>query len=79
MLDHTPVKHSRRHIPPTTFLLQVIQTLENDAFPMGETVSNIGERVTRIMGRHRSMLFALVSLMDSSLWSDLLQLLFDTE
>jgi len=63
VLNHTPVEHSCRHIPPSTFLLQVVETLENDTFPLGETVSNIRERVTRVTGRHRSMLFALVSLM----------------
>jgi hypothetical protein len=41
MLDHTPVQHPRRNIPPTAFLLEVIKTLEDDAFAVGETVSNI--------------------------------------
>jgi hypothetical protein len=54
MLNHAPVQHSRRDIPPTTFLLQVIETLENNTFPMGETVSNIREVVTRVMVVHVS-------------------------
>src|SRR5215813_15527350 len=52
MLNHSPVEHSRGNIPPTTFLLQVIEALEDDAFPVGETVSNVGKIVTRITGRH---------------------------
>jgi hypothetical protein len=38
-------------MPPTTFLLQVMQTLEDDTFPMGETVSDVGEIVTKIQVR----------------------------
>ena len=54
MLNHSPVERSCRHIPLTTFLLQVVETLQNDAFPVGETVSNIGEIVTRsTVGRQR--------------------------
>jgi hypothetical protein len=34
MLNHTPVEHSCRHIPPTTFLLQIIETPQNDAVPL---------------------------------------------
>jgi len=52
MLNHSPVQHSRRNIPPPTFLLQVVKALQDDTFPMGETVSNIGEIVTRVTGRH---------------------------
>ena len=51
-LNHSSVQHSCRNIPPPTFLLQGIETLQNDAFPVAETVSNIGERVTRVMGSH---------------------------
>src|SRR5256885_2740459 len=72
ILSHSTVKHARRHIPPPAFLLQVIETLEDNTFPVGETVSDIWERVTRVTGRHRSMLFALVSLMDSTLLFHLL-------
>jgi hypothetical protein len=43
VLNHCSVQHSCGNIPPPTFLLQVIETLEDDAFPVGETVSNIGE------------------------------------
>jgi hypothetical protein len=53
MLNHSPIQHARRNIPPPTLLLQVVETLENDAFPLGETVSDVGEIVTRVMGRHR--------------------------
>jgi hypothetical protein len=38
-------------ILPPSFLLQIIETLENNAFPVGETVSNIGKMLTRITGR----------------------------
>jgi len=33
-------------------VLQVVEALEDDTFPVGETVSNVGEVVTRVMGRH---------------------------
>jgi hypothetical protein len=52
MLHHSTIKHSRRHIPPTTFPLQVIETLQDDAFPVGETVSDVGEIGTRLRGTH---------------------------
>ena len=52
MLNHSSVEHSRRHIPSPTLLLQVSKTLEDDTFPMGEPVSDIGEVVTRIRGPH---------------------------
>jgi hypothetical protein len=51
-LNHSSVQHSCRNIPPPTFLLQVVETLQNYTFPMGETVSNVGKMLTRIMGRH---------------------------
>jgi len=35
---------------PTAFLLQVIEALEDDTFPTGETVFHIREIVTRIRG-----------------------------
>jgi hypothetical protein len=60
MLDHSAVEHSRRNIPPTAFLLEVIKTLEDDAFSVGETVSNIWQIVTRIRGTHRQ--FSLLSI-----------------
>jgi hypothetical protein len=52
MLNHGPVEHSRRHIPPPAFLLQGIEALEHDPFPAGKTVFHIREIVTRITGRH---------------------------
>jgi len=47
MLNHSPIQHSCGNIPPTTFLLQFIQALEDDAFPVGETVSHIRQIVIR--------------------------------
>ena len=47
MLNHSPVQHCCRYIPPPTFLLQVSKTLKDDAFPVGETVFYIREIVTR--------------------------------
>jgi hypothetical protein len=57
MLNHSSIQHSRRHIPPPAFLLQVVETLEDDTFPVGETVSNIGEVVTRVMVGHQQFSF----------------------
>jgi hypothetical protein len=37
---------------PPAFLLQVVETLENNTFPIGEPVSNIGEIVTRVTRVH---------------------------
>ena len=51
VLNHSPVEHPRRHIPPPALLLQGMETLQDDTFPMGETVANIGEVVTRVTGR----------------------------
>ena len=45
-------EHSRRDIPPPSFPLQVSKTLENNTFTLGKTVSNVGEMLTRITGRH---------------------------
>src|SRR5215510_7987290 len=47
MLNHSSIEHSRRNIPPTTFLLQVVETLQNDTFPVGETVSDVWKIVAR--------------------------------
>jgi hypothetical protein len=68
MLNHSSVQHSRRDIPPPTFLLQVVETLQNYTFPVGETVSNVGEIVTRITaihiraspGRHAEVIAAML-------------------
>ena len=51
MLNHSPIEHSCRDIPPPSFLLQVIETLEDDTFTVGEPVSDVGEIVTRVTGR----------------------------
>ncbi len=53
--------------------------MADDTSPLGKTVSNVGEIITRVTAIQRSMLFALVALMDSSLWISLCQLLCDTE
>src|SRR6266446_2061919 len=52
MLNHSPVEHARRDMSPPAFLLQGVETLKDDTFPAGETVSNIGEVVTRVTGIH---------------------------
>ena len=41
------IKHAYRHIPPTAFLLQVVETLQNDTFPLAETASYIRESVIK--------------------------------
>jgi hypothetical protein len=41
MLDYTPVKHASGNIPATALLLEVIETLQGDAFTMGEPISDI--------------------------------------
>jgi hypothetical protein len=46
ILDDRCIKHACRHMSPPTCLQQGMQTLEDDAFPMGETVSDVGEIVT---------------------------------
>ena len=57
ILDYSSIEHSRRNIPPPAFLLQVVETLENDTFSMGETVSNVGEIVTRVTRGHQRFPF----------------------
>jgi hypothetical protein len=52
ILNHSPIQHSRRDIPPTAFLLQVIEALEDDTFPVGETVSDVWEIITRVTVVH---------------------------
>jgi hypothetical protein len=42
-------------MPPPTFLLQGMETLENDTFPVGETVTDVWEIITRVPGRHLSV------------------------
>jgi hypothetical protein len=48
MLNHSPIQHARRNIPPAAFLLQVVEALQNYTFPVGETVSNVREIITRV-------------------------------
>jgi hypothetical protein len=57
MLDYRSIEHSYGHMSPTSFLLQVIETLEDDTFPVGETIADLGESVTSIMGRHVRLSF----------------------
>jgi hypothetical protein len=57
MLDDSPVQHARGDIPPPTFLLQGIKTLEDDTFPMGETVFHIRAIVTRVTAGHQQVSF----------------------
>jgi hypothetical protein len=52
MLDYSSIQPSCRNVPPTTFLLQVVEALEDDTFLMGETVSDVWKIVTRVTGRH---------------------------
>ena len=52
MLNYTAIQHSCRHIPSPSFLLQVIETLEDDTFTVSDTVSNIEEVVTRLTAMH---------------------------
>src|SRR5262244_1534683 len=54
MLNHSTVKHACGHSPSSTFLLQVVEALEDEAFPVGETVSDVWEIGTRITGRHEA-------------------------
>jgi len=72
MLHYSSLEHSCRHMSSTTFLLQGMKTQEDDTFPMGEAVSDVWYIVTRITAMHRSMRFALVSLMGSSFLCHLL-------
>jgi hypothetical protein len=41
ILDHSSVEHPSGNIPAIAFLLQGVETLQDDAFTVGETVSNI--------------------------------------
>ena len=57
ILNYSPVEHSCRDIPPPAFLLQGMETLEDHTFPMGETVSDVREIVTRVMVGHQRFSF----------------------
>ena len=70
MLNHSPVEHPCRNIPPTTCLLQGMETLENNSFTAGEPIFHIRERVTRIRGTHEG--FSLVEQSAQKLWQSLL-------
>jgi hypothetical protein len=50
ILDHTPVKHTRWYVSPTTSLMQVIEMLQDNAFTGGETISNIRGIIIKIVG-----------------------------
>jgi hypothetical protein len=47
IFDHSSVEHACGHMSTTTVLLQVVETLEDDTFPAGETITDIRQRVTR--------------------------------
>jgi hypothetical protein len=51
------------------FLLQGMETLEDDTFTAGETVSNIGEVVTRITGIHMRVPHVFILRQWKSYWS----------
>jgi hypothetical protein len=50
MLKHTPVKHICWYVSTTTFLLQRGETLQDDVFTGGETISHIRGISMRIVG-----------------------------
>src|SRR2546425_2957952 len=52
ILNYTPVEHSCRNMSIPSFLLQIIETLEDDTFPVGEPVSDVWEVVTRVTVVH---------------------------
>ena len=52
ILDYTSVKHTRWHVSATTFLLERVQTLQDDPFSMCQTVSHVREILMRVTGRH---------------------------
>src|SRR5262245_15571808 len=55
MLNHSTIQHARRDIPPPAFLLQVVEALQNDTFPVREPIFHIREIVTRVTSRHRKV------------------------
>ena len=56
MLDHTAVAHAGWHMPTTAFLLQLLETSQDDSFTVRQTISHIGEVVTRVTVRHVRLL-----------------------
>ncbi len=52
ILDYTPVEHARWHMPVTALFLQCTEALQDDSFTVGETISHIGEIVTRVAVIH---------------------------
>src|SRR5262249_3127389 len=73
MLNHSPVEHPRWHVPTTPLLLQLLQALQNDSFPMCQTISHIREGVKRITACHGMLLhsdgFCSVSMLGMGLGS----------
>jgi hypothetical protein len=47
VLNHTSVKHARWHMSTTSLLLQIVETLQDNALTTGEAIANIGHVVTR--------------------------------
>jgi hypothetical protein len=41
LLDRTPVQHTRWYVSTSTFLLQSIETLQDNAFTVGEPIADI--------------------------------------
>lgn len=53
MFDHSPVKHARRHMPPTAFLLQVVETCGSPANPIERVFGDVHDKCTRNHQRKR--------------------------
>jgi hypothetical protein len=49
MLDHTPIEHTRWHIPVTTLFLEFTEAPQDDSFTAGETITHVGEVIPRIV------------------------------
>ena len=51
ILNDAAIEHTSWHMPITAFLLKVAETPQDDAFPVGKTISDIGYMVMRITVR----------------------------
>jgi hypothetical protein len=52
ILDDRSIKYPCGNMSPPAFLLQVIQTFQDDTFRVGKTVSDVWEIGTRVMDIH---------------------------
>jgi hypothetical protein len=52
LLDHTAVEHCCGNISPTTCLLEVVEILQDKTFPTGQSIPDIRQIITRVMGMH---------------------------